>query len=182
MAGNTAPASLPFSGEAPFVTGGKFFPICRAKPGAKVYGVVVNPTVFGARCHYVDGRTFRCRVEEVPCPGCQEGNRVRWQGYLPFLDPITGRIGLAEITAQAAKDCPTLQVVGKSLRGLWIILERLGQSKRARVRVTFEEKTMNGRLPPPIDTAAALSSVWGQPVHLAGLEVNGDSREGGPMP
>lgn len=179
MAGNSAPALFPIEGEAPFVAAGKFIPICRAKPGAKVVGVVLNPAVLGLQCHYLDRRTFQCRARGGPCIGCNEGNRKRWQGYLPFLMPQAGRVGLAEITGQAAKDCPTFQQVGISLRGLWIVLERLGTSPRARVRCTFEAWNPTFDLPPPINTARALERVWGEPVHVAGLVVAGEGEKGG---
>lgn len=160
--------ALPMQGATPFPAGQPRYHIVRAKPGSDAQGVCINKAIHGEEVHYVDGRSHPCRRRERPCLWCQEGNRLRWYGYMPALLPGSGRIGFIEITFEAAKEAMRSFDRG-FLRGIGIRVRRMGQSKRGRCVLTFEDVRVQGPLPAEVDTRAGLYAIWDEFVHAPPL-------------
>jgi hypothetical protein len=153
---------LPVQGVTPFPAGLARYHIVRCKPGSPALGVCVNDAIWGETVHYVEGRSHPCQEDRGRrCMWCAEGNRKRWYGYMPVVLPGPGRIGLIEVTYEAAKECVDLRTPG-SLRGRGIRVERQGVSKRGRCVLSFESITLRGKLPAMIDTRAALDVIWSE--------------------
>lgn len=60
----------------------------KPRPGKFTEGWICGPMV-GVNCHFNDGskpcrREFSCG--ELPCGRCTDGERLKWQGYVPYLD------------------------------------------------------------------------------------------------
>jgi hypothetical protein len=156
-----ANAPLPVQGATPFAVSQERYHIVRATLPCPARGICINPTIQGVDVHYVEGRTHPCTAHKGRCPWCADGSRLRWYGYMPCLLPEKGRVGLIELTHRAVTDAGCLAGV-KSLRGQGIKVERLGQGKRARCSLSFENYRPSGKLPEPIDTSAALDVIWGE--------------------
>lgn len=153
-------STLPVQGVTPFSASQACYHIVRAKPGAPAQGICINPSIHGAIVHYVEGRSHECTAKQCRCPWCADGNRLRWYGFMPVLLPTGGRIGLIELTEKSVTDCHELQGMG-SLRGKGIKVARLGEGKRSRCALSFEDYRAAGRLPSAIDTEQALRDIWG---------------------
>lgn len=152
---------VPIEGEAPFTPGAIFYPLVRCRPGVPIRGVCINPALYGVPCHYADGRTVPCVRRWGPCGPCVDGLRQRWYGYLAYLEGMSGRICLVEVTKEAAVGCELLSTAGETLRGRPFTLKRNGESKRARCSLEFSAIVPAKRLPDAIDIRQALSRVWG---------------------
>lgn len=176
--GHRPSAGIPMAGALPFRAGQTRYHILRAKPGSPVQLFCANPTLYGVRTHYVEGRTQPC-VDDTRgyCDHCQE-SKPRWYGYIAGLVPLVGRIALAELTFEAASNCPTLREIGTSLRGLHLKIERIGTNKRGRCVATFEPMRVRVNLPPPVDIPAALCAVWGVTPVVAGFQVEPQAQGG----
>jgi len=179
MNGSNGPkGGLPLAGALPSPAGSPRYHILRAKPGAPVRVLCCNPTLYGAKVHFVEGRSQPCVADALGhCDHCLE-QRPRWYGFMGGLVPEAGRLALAEVTFEAADKCPLLHQEGVNLRGLLLKVERIGSSKRGRCYVTFEEVRVKVKLPPPINIPAALCAVWGVTTSVAGFQVQYAS-EGG---
>jgi hypothetical protein len=133
----------------------------RPKPNVSIKGHIVNPFIEGVGLHWSPSleRNLAC-----PGEGCKEDHvkrPPRWYGYLAIMDRGLGKIVLAEITYQAAKDNPLLDKGQDSLRGLVLTLKRYGNAKRGRVRAEIEPFHRDLGLPPAIDVRKALVHIFG---------------------
>lgn len=159
---------------------GKYLPILRATPLCRLHLVSLNPAIFGALTHWHDGRTHACCRNYAACPLCHEGVKVRWYGYLPVVEPTSGKLALLELTPESISQSPTLQGPGFSLRGAKVSVWRRGKTKRSPVvvEILVVDKAPP-KLPAPIETAAALYRLWGAYPATGPAALNGTTEGGG---
>lgn len=146
-------------------------PILSPRPGHRpIEAVVLSEAVFGCYTHYEGERTRPCFWMEVgpgpgsrvECPYCKQGLPRRWKGYVAVQTARSGRLALVELTRAAMELCPRLHPGRSSLRGVALVVTRIGTSRQGRVVAQARDQFPPGHpdLPPAPDVEAALIRLW----------------------
>lgn len=147
-------------------------------PGRPVKGWIVTPAMLGIFTHYTDRRTLPCIGRENGCEFCGPYSSRRWLGYLGIYDRKESRLGVAQISKEAARTNETLATPGVNLRGLFLRLSRVGDRKNAPCRAELEIAADVPELPAPFNLQELLCAVWGFHPQAAGFEVPPSVRKG----
>jgi hypothetical protein len=142
-----------------------FFPIRRARVGSPLHIIVVNDVLVGRYTHHHDRRTYPCDGLDR-CSWCRptethQVRRRRWYGWLGAWDLGLGRLVLAEVTAECARQARWLTSREQSLRGLELRIGRLGSSERAACGVIYSRRGTAACAWDQIDVRRALAHIWG---------------------
>lgn len=138
-----------------------FIPIYSPKHQAPVNLIIVGPELRGVYTHFVDKRTRPCTVKEGNCIECGRNFPRRWKGYVAGYDPNRSRYALGEVTAEAFRKCPQLELQKGQLRGMRIRIERINAHNNAPCRASLSPGIQGAFIPEPFDIATALYRVWG---------------------
>jgi len=134
------------------------------KVNQPINGIILCQRPTGCWGHPIEGENFRfvgCIGKDEGCDHCAYHRPLRWAGYVSILDPKTGRIQLACLTKEAAKNCPPLCDKRRQLRGMCLHLARAGASKFGRVHAEVSTGPAGYPLPKPPDVAHRLLLLWG---------------------
>jgi hypothetical protein len=163
--GKPASVASPQWAPVPPMAEPRYIPVVWPKPKITVRGYVLAERPEGCYGHFVpsgrSGRTIGCVGRDNGCLYCGRYASLRWQGYVPILDGIQGRIVLAQVTKEAARLCPALNDPRRNLRGCTLILERLGTENNGRVQAEIIDCNPKPTLPRCPDVRAALQRLWG---------------------
>lgn len=139
-------------------------------PGAKVEGVILSENLVSTQTHLVGTpphcRTVAChRRDEEPlsvCHWCMEAWPRRWRGWVGFQAARSGRVGLAEFTAGAARSVQLLDCTSYRLRGKRLELVRASGKRNAKVTATIREWVPHDHsdLPPSPNLEEVLTRIF----------------------
>lgn len=149
------------------------------RPKQQLCGWIITSHMEGVYTHYHFGRSLPCIGRDNGCEYCGPRSSRRWQGYIGIYDRRQSRVCIAQITKEAARNCPSLSEPTESLRGKYLVLERVGEARNAPVVARVETRPSVPELPAPIDVRHVLSIVWGFHPAVAGFQVPRQGEEGG---
>lgn len=131
--------------------------------GAMERAMIVCPHVVAVDTHYLRNRTKPCLGMANGCEGCSFNLPKRWKGYLGCWSVHMSRYVLGELTKAASTDLrPLINDRAKSLRGLELIMWRVGAHKNAPVKARIDPLPFGKKieLPEPFDIRLALLKIW----------------------
>lgn len=137
------------------------YPIWTPTVAERVEAVILSSEVVVVPTHYLDGRTQPHLRDPTLCDGCVLGKPIRSKGYLAAMDPRDGRQYLLEIPSQSLSDATDLRSRAGQLRGVSILLTRIGPRENSKVHVQLGITPLGiENLPPEFDVQAALIHIW----------------------
>lgn len=144
-------------------------PILSPGPMESKILILLGSPVAGILTHFLPGGHGRGKGKTIPCldgpftcRGCLDNLSVTWKGYLPAYCPGIGRKAIAEITAEAYRNCPQLaEQTPNALRGCRLKLTRLGVSPNARVKAELLNPYKGPNLPESFEVLPILRHIWG---------------------
>jgi len=146
--------------------------LTRCPVGGSVGGIITSEQLVGCPTHWATHRTTPCsawidRSTTPPtvhsCDLCHTGSPVRWHGYVSYLNEISGREFVLEVTALCAKAIEEAQHRHGTLRGLRFSAHRISKRPNARVEIDFAATSIDVRtLPHPVDVQAFMATLWNQ--------------------
>lgn len=141
-------------------------------PGQPVRGIVVAPRPLWFVTHWLRGRTYPHRRDEIVCEGCQAHNERRALGYLGVAVGKDKRYGVLTLSGMAVLRNPALGVKSdKDLRGMVFSAHRDGTTTTSPVIVSVSpENVPPENVPPNFNLLAFLLKQW-QVESAAGLQM-----------
>lgn len=157
--------SIPIWSPAPPTHQPTYYPVVWPKPMQPVLGFILAQQLEGCWVHPIrEGKKWRtppCTGRELGCDICGPKARYRWQGYLPLWNAKIGRTVIAQVTKEAARNCPLLGNPKELLRGRLISLTRLGEENNSPVLAEFYDNAPPEKLPACPNVREALLNLWG---------------------
>jgi hypothetical protein len=111
--------------------------------------------------HYVDSRARPCIASVGRCEPCESAWVPRSVGYICAMHGRSGGRWLLRISDYAYRQCPVLALRQANLRGLPVIMLRLGEAKNSPWRIEIDTIKRQPVLPPSVDVVTVLSLLWG---------------------
>jgi hypothetical protein len=154
----------------------RYIPLIMPQPGVPLRAVVLGKKAISCLVHWQrddrvkgGGRTVPHTIPDDTCPHCVVGNqRPRWHAYLAAWMAHTSRYVIVDISVHAAQSCTPLDPrSGVNLRGLEILLRRIGTSRNSPVVAELGTRRIDeSALAAEFDIPTALMRLWG--VNTAG--------------
>lgn len=105
--------------------------LLRAKCGKPILGIALSDGIVGAWTHYFRRRTSPCVGEG--CEACGSQSPRRWLGYVALFDESTQKPFMVELTVAAARQLTRDFAEMRTMRGAWVIIERMSKRPNGRV-------------------------------------------------
>jgi len=136
------------------------FDICRTPPNGSLILDLTCERVFGTCVHFYGGRTVPHTPDEG-CEPCQKQREYVWKGYLSAINKKLNDHVIWECTApigiRLKAACHTLG----SLRGLRIVVSRVGNRPTGRILMRAANELMDSSyLPKPPDVQSIMEHMW----------------------
>lgn len=125
-----------------------------------IKGVITTTEILGVWTHFLGRRTLPCTT--VDCPGCKAKLTKRYEAYVSLWTNSPSAHIIVALTPRAARELTDSAENPKDMRGLMIIIQRLGQ--RANGMLTARVESADGytkALPPIPELRAHMLKIWG---------------------
>lgn len=146
---NQPPRSREFAGVA----------LTRVPASGPLAGIITSEDLLGKPTHWTKGRTLPCTGPD--CPHCKEQCPKRWHAYISYLELVTRKHAVLEITALAAEQLKNALIVKGFLRGLEFQAVRRAHRPNGPITFLFRVAPEGiAALPPPIDVRRFMAVLW----------------------
>lgn len=132
--------------------------------------VLLSREILGLQTHFYLGRTGPCLRDK--CDACRRNHLARWKGYLLAKDVSTMSQIVFEFTPPGVKSLVDAQKTYGTMRGLQIIVSRIGKKANSRVNIFVKGWThIDERDMTDYNVWPILSMIWGLDMHAPKKEV-----------